>query len=330
MTKWEQTERGAPFMLKFLLWLTYKLGRRGARVFLYPTVAYFLLTSPTGRRASRKCLGRILGRRAGWWDAAKHFFVFSACTLDRIFLLTNRHRSLTIDAYWSPDIPAVVAKSPGCLLLVGHMGSREALRLTPAPPAAGPLQQGKIVVRDVNRHTGKMLDVAVLLDRDVNRRMTTLFEELNPELAAQIIDASERGPALVLKLKEALQRGRMVGIGADRAYPGERTIAVNFMGGTAHLPEGPWTLAAALGVPVILGFGLYRGGNGYDVHFELFSERVTAARSTRAAELQAYAQQYARRLEHYARLAPYNWFNFYDYWNEDKALPATDASQART
>jgi len=26
-------------------------------------------------------------------------------------------------------------------------------------------------------------------------------------------------------------------------------------------------------------------------------------------------------MEHYARLAPYNWFNFYDYWQEDAAEP---------
>jgi predicted LPLAT superfamily acyltransferase len=25
-------------------------------------------------------------------------------------------------------------------------------------------------------------------------------------------------------------------------------------------------------------------------------------------------QRYADRLEHYCRVAPYNWFNFYDFW----------------
>ena len=32
--------------------------------------------------------------------------------------------------------------------------------------------------------------------------------------------------------------------------------------------------------------------------------------------LQDYAQRYADRLAHHARLAPYNWFNFYDYWRK--------------
>jgi len=26
-------------------------------------------------------------------------------------------------------------------------------------------------------------------------------------------------------------------------------------------------------------------------------------------------QRYVARLEHYARLAPYNWFNFYSFWD---------------
>ena len=31
-------------------------------------------------------------------------------------------------------------------------------------------------------------------------------------------------------------------------------------------------------------------------------------------ELQHWVQRYAERLEHYCRVAPYNWFNFYDFW----------------
>jgi len=317
--KWAQEERGAPFMMKLLLWLAFKLGRGGVRWILYPTVAYFLLTAPRAVRASRLCLSRFLGRRANLRDVAKHFFYFSACTQDRIFLLSNQHQALSVDACWSPDIPAVLAKSTGCILIVGHIGSREALRLTPPPPPPDSInmENGKIVMRNAHRHRDSSLQVSVLLDRQVGRQMTELFEKLNPDLAANIIDASERGPALVLKLKEALQAGRMVGIGADRANPEERAVVVNFMGGTVRLPEGPWALAAALGVPVILGFGLYCGANRYQTHFELFSERVVLARQSRQADVQAYAQRYAQRMEEYARRSPYNWFNFYDYWRED-------------
>jgi predicted LPLAT superfamily acyltransferase len=76
-------------------------------------------------------------------------------------------------------------------------------------------------------------------------------------------------------------------------------------------------LAALTGCPVILFFGLYRGNNRYDAHFELLAERIDLDRCHRQEQLAEWAQRYADRLEHYARLAPYNWFNFYDYWAED-------------
>ena len=316
---WAQKERGAPFMMRLMLWLAFKMGRRGVRWILYPTVAYFLIAAPRAVRASRNCLRRLLSRAPKLADVAKHLFYFASCTQDRIFLLSNQHQELKIDACWSPDIPTLLAHTPGCILMVGHVGSREALRLTPPPPQpnATNMQDGKIVMRDAHSRAHDALPVSVLLDRQVGRQMTEMFEKLNPQLATNIIDASERGPTLVLKLKEALQSGRMVGIGADRATADERAVVVQFMGGTVNFPEGPWTLAAALGVPVILGFGLYCGGNRYEAHFELFCERVITTRQNRHADIQGYAQRYAQRMEHYARLSPYNWFNFYDYWLED-------------
>jgi predicted LPLAT superfamily acyltransferase len=37
-------------------------------------------------------------------------------------------------------------------------------------------------------------------------------------------------------------------------------------------------------------------------------------RNRRAEEIQLWAQRYADRLEHYTRVAPYNWFNFFPFW----------------
>jgi predicted LPLAT superfamily acyltransferase len=173
-----------------------------------------------------------------------------------------------------------------------------------------------------NRSLQGALDVAVLLDRGVGRQMTALFEQLNPQLAGRIIDATERGPAVVLRLKEAIEAGQMVGIGADRASDDEAAVLVRFMGGVVRFPEGPWRLAASLGVPVLLGFGLYCGGNRYEARFELFRTRVVLARQSRESDIATLAQAYAARLEYHARRSPYNWFNFYDYW-----LPEPEPSQ---
>jgi predicted LPLAT superfamily acyltransferase len=71
--------------------------------------------------------------------------------------------------------------------------------------------------------------------------------------------------------------------------------------------------------PVVLMVGLYLGGNRYHLHFErLIGEGELALRDPQAVE--RWVQRYAQRLEHYCRLAPYNWFNFYDFWDARKSV----------
>lgn len=305
MNDWRShKERSTPAMVRLIVWLATHLRRPMVRPVLYPIVAYFMLTSPTARAASRDYLQRALGRTPRWRDQWRHFFAFASCTLDRIFLLSDRIEGLDVDVDRPEEVRAVVARSVGCLLFVAHFGSAESLRLIA-----------------VNR---RGLPLSILLDRNHGRMLTQLLEQLNPQLAASVIDASERGPQLVLKLKDALESGRMIGIMADRALAQDRSVTVDFLGGRARMPVGPWQLAHALQVPIVLGFGCYHGGNRYTAHFELFEESVRLPREDRDGAIAALAQRYAQRLEHYARLAPYNWFNFYDYWltgPDDAAAP---------
>jgi predicted LPLAT superfamily acyltransferase len=50
------------------------------------------------------------------------------------------------------------------------------------------------------------------------------------------------------------------------------------------------------------------------VVIERFAEEVPSGDSTRETAVAQYAQAFADRLEHWCRQAPYNWFNFYDFW----------------
>jgi predicted LPLAT superfamily acyltransferase len=61
-------------------------------------------------------------------------------------------------------------------------------------------------------------------------------------------------------------------------------------------------------------FGLYRGGRNYDVHFERLAGAGWADGAERSRAVRETLERYVTRLEHYCRQAPYNWFNFYDYW----------------
>jgi len=149
---------------------------------------------------------------------------------------------------------------------------------------------------------------------------------LNPALAASVINARQDGTTTALAIKEALDEKALVTLLVDRARPGNQTAEVDFLGAPASFPVGPWMLAAALKVPVVLCFGLYRGGNRYDFYFELFTNALVTERGRRDAAVRDIVQCYADRLAHHARSAPYNWFNFYDFWHAQDKNPDTAVS----
>ncbi len=287
-----QRERGGAFGVAILFALARLLGRRPARALLVPVTLYFLLTGLAARRASRAYLQKVLGRPVGWRDLWRHFWCFASCALDRVFLLAgSRALTLRVD---ETELVLDVARRGGALLIVSHFGSFEAMR-TPG-------------TRD------KQLPLSIVMDRAHSARFNAVMERAAPAFAAQVIDAAQSGPALVLKLREALAAGRLVGLMADRARAGEATVTVQFLGQPAQLPLGPWQLALALRCPVILGFAAYQGDGHYQAHFELFSVGELAPRGQRAAAAAQAAQAYADRLAEQLRSAPYNWGNFYDFW----------------
>jgi predicted LPLAT superfamily acyltransferase len=194
-----------------------------------------------------------------------------------------------------------MARGRGVLLLGAHIGSFEVLRT---------LGEKRPGVR-----------VTVVMDRLQTQQMNELLHALNPKIAANVIDAGGDPAELALAMHAAAQEGALIGLLADRARPGEAVHAAEFFGAAADFPTAPYLIASLLQLPVVLCFGLYRGGNRYDLYFETFAEEIRLVRSERAAQLGAWAQRFASRLEHYTRLAPYNWFNLYDFWHR-RADPA--------
>lgn len=294
---WRQQREGGG---RFALWLIRTLalygGRPFGRLLLYPITLYFFLRRGTERRASRQYLRRALGRPPTPWQMLRQFHGYAATTLDRVYLLSRGERGFAIRIEGLAALEQAVAAGRGVLLVGSHQGSFEALRALAARRPELPLR--------------------VVLDKGKTPAMTTLLEALAPDVGRAVIDAAHGGAAIVLAAEAACRQGAMVALLADRAGPQEAQRTVDFLGAPAPLPVGPWLLASALKVPVLLCFGLYEGGNRYRLVFEPFADAVAIPRRGREAALDAVLTRYAQRLEHYVRVAPYNWFNFHDFWRK--------------
>jgi predicted LPLAT superfamily acyltransferase len=140
-------------------------------------------------------------------------------------------------------------------------------------------------------------------------------------LPVRIIEVAPGSFQHVTEAKACIERGEVVAILADRVPPGEasRVSEVNFLGGTALLPHGPFKLAALLGCPLLLMTGLRSREKAYEIHVERVADRIALPREGRGEALDELCQAYADRLASYCFRAPYQWFNFYDFWGQGDA-----------
>lgn len=301
-----QRERSNLWVLRLMRWIAVHAGRPLARLVLHPITLYFLLANGRARRASRQYLAQALQRPAGWRDSYRHIHSFAATVLDRVYFLQGRLAQFEVESSNVPAVEAILAEGQGVMLLGAHVGSFEALR-------AGAQSVGT--------------RAAMLMYEDNARLISATLRAIAPD--AQLHTIALGRPGAMLALRRWLADGGMAGLLADRTLPGHagrsRTWMLPFLGRPAPFSDGPLRLAALLRQRVFFMAGLYHGGARYSLRFTPLADFRSTPAADMDGEIQAALQRYVVLLESICRDAPYNWFNFYDFWASDADTPSAKA-----
>ena len=298
-----QGERGSMALLRLMAWIAVTFGRRVARLILHPITLYFVLFAPAARRRSKRYLARALGHPPHVWDGYRHVHAFASTILDRVYFARGQLSGFEITMHGGELVEQALAQGSGAVLLGAHMGSFEALHAVGA------------------HHAG--LRVAMVMYPDNARKIHAVLQAIAPDLHMDIIAMGRSGSTLAIR--DWLQGGGLVGMLGDRRLdadaPRGGTVALPFLGVDAQFSDGPLRLAQLLRQKVVFMVGLYHGGGRYEIRFESladFSQRPAEA-AAREQQVRDALAAYVRLLENLCREAPYNWFNFHDFWDEDAA-----------
>lgn len=295
MSEWKtKEERGSLWIMRVMLFLCRHTGPSVMRPLLYPITAYFFLTSSDIKASSLRFYARVLGE-SSWKDYFKQLLCFSQTLLDRIYILSGNTECYQVTAKGREMLIEEQKRGKGMILLGSHLGSFEACR---------------VLVRE---KAG--LNVHMVAYFGGSQKIRTILDELNPELADRIIDPTE--PDAIFKMRDVIENRGVLAILADRVGIGEKRATATFFGEEVEFPAGPYLIAHILGCPVYSFFGLLSGKSHYDSYVERVADQIVLPRKERQQALNEYVQGYADRLEHFCRLYPYNWFNFYDYWKRE-------------
>lgn len=307
-------ERGHLGLMRLMAWVAMHAGRRASRWLLHPIALYFMLTGSEARRQSKRYLSRALGRPATWRDGYRHIHSFASTVLDRVYFLRQRFDEFDIQSTGQPAVRARLDGGEGAFLIGAHMGSFEALR------ALG---------EDDGRR------VAMVMYEDNARLINATLAAIAPQAQMRLIPLGRMGA--MLALRDWLDGGGIAGMLADRTLPGHntrsKTLWLPFLGEPARFSDGPFRLAAMLRRPVYFMVGLYHGRARYELRFVPLADFSTLPKGDAAAMEQAIMQtveRYAALLESLCREAPYNWFNFFDFWAAEAGSEAPPPSASPT
>ena len=287
-------ERGSLLLLKVMSFVSLRGGRRFSRVFLYLIALYFFLFAPQARAASRHYLRRALRREPRARDRFRQILYFASVIHDRVFLLNDRFDDFQIRVDGEALMVSAMQAGRGAFLMGAHLGSFEVLR------SLGRRQPGIAVVMAMYEENA--------------RRINSILATISPAARPEIVPLGHMDS--MIRIGERMDQGAFVGVLADRTLGREAVRHVDFLDHPAPFPLGPMRAAAILRRPVIFMAGLYRGGNRYHLVFEPVADFSDVTRAERDARVNAAVDRYAGLLARHCRLDPYDWFNFFDFWQD--------------
>lgn len=282
------------FWRRTLMWGLRTIPPRVQRASMPLWSAFFYSQVPHVRRAIHSNLERLHDYSAPRRELAafRTFTNYCQCIAHAYMYFAGCPQDLQVEISGEEHIRQALASGQGAVLATGHLGNWH----------LGPLFLGQ----------HGFPPVTVVMEQEPDPRVQQLERAFRDQQMRVVYP--RQSPLLSLELRAALQRGELVGFQMDRALDG-RGLPVRIAGGTTTFAMGPALLARVCEVPVVpVFFPLQRG------KVRILIEPPLRARRTRHrdADMQQLTDRLALVYERMVYRFSDQWFNFYDFWSEER------------
>lgn len=289
---WKGTTYGSAFMHRWLIRLLGVIGTRPVYAFAAVCVVPVCFFTTDGWRYVYRYLRQRHGfsRRKSLRSTYKNLCLFSQVVIDRFAMYGGKRFKVHIEGY--DNFLQLARRKDGFLQLSAHIGNYELAGYTLPVEGKG---------FDALVYAGEK--ASVMSNRE------KMFADTNISMIAVRPDGSH-----VFEINEALLRGDIVSMPADRAFGSAKTIMVRLLGAEARLPLGPFAVASTRGLEVIAVSVVKVCHDTYYIYVEpLAYDRGLSQRE----QMQQLANAYASELERILCLYPEQWYNYFPFWKEE-------------
>lgn len=296
MAAWDGKSRGTAFGYKILLFVLKNLGVVPVYIILYPVVLYYFFFSGTFRSTywyfknihQFSVFKSIVG-------VYRNYYSLAVALVDKVAVYSLEKHGLTILFDGEDHLKKITSGETGGLLLSAHSGSWE------------------MAAHYLKKYNTKVNLVLLQGDYEgIKKIMESAMLKLKEETNVKRIPVSANGFEHIFAVREALENKELVSINSDRFVNNQKTFSKKFAGRQALFPAGPFQLAAMFRVPLSMVFGFKTGIKKYQLYAikPLYPEDGEDKKKFTDRALNYYIAQLEIMIKKY----PYQWYNFYYFW----------------
>jgi len=274
-------------------------GRRLAYFFLYFIVFYYAVLNSTVKRKAEPYLSRrfpdsgILKRICDRYLLILHL---GKSLIDRAIFGICGQESLHI-AFDNPDDLLKIKKfDSGFVILMSHVGCWQ-------------------VVMSALSELGRSVNLLMLQDdQDIDKHY---FEHGSEENFFNII-SPDQFLGGTIEMLNVLKNDEILCIMGDRVFKDkELSVDINFLGRDALFPLSAYKIASIAQKPMVILYSNKSGPDRYTVSIPQIIH-VPPKLGKKKENYRLYVEKFVGSLEQYIKKYPYQFFNFYDMWNNNK------------
>jgi predicted LPLAT superfamily acyltransferase len=290
--QWDGKYKGSALGTRIFLKIVLLFGLFPAYCLLVPVSLFYVFREKKSRRAIAYFRSH-LGLTTTFFHYWRHFFSFGMNILDRYAFFMQSKTPFAFTAINEDAIVNALAMGKGAILLSAHIGNWE---------IAGNLL-----------HDGLEKPIHVAMIDAEKPEIRGIFAKALNQRKISIIPINQEGIGFMTEIVNALRKNEIICMHGDRMF-GKKGDAVLFFNAPVMFPRGPFAIAAATGAPIIPIFTYKKGLRQYIFHT---FDRIDL-KEPEDSLLTEGREKYVHFLEQVVKENPYEWFNFYDFWGDEK------------
>ncbi len=292
MAQWEGKSRGAVIGYKIFIFLIRKFGVKSAYFLLYFVSFYFLLFSIEGSKASYYYFNKRLGHSSfkSLIKVYKSYFVFGQTIIDKVTITSEIKNKFTFEHDGGEAIVDLLKKKQGGILISAHVGNFDI---------------ADYFFNEIDFDSQINL---VTTDRE-HRSIKDYLESISIKNNLKFIIVNE-DLSHIFEINNALSNNELVCFTGDRYFEGSKVLSEYLLGKKTNFPAGTFLLGSRLNVPVLFVYVMKETNK----HYHLYTRKA----NFKKRDAQSLLKNYTQSIEWILKKYPYQWFNYFDFWDDIK------------